>query len=89
MHCYLEIARVYKINHSRIKLFFTLISYSLEDLTDDRAYLVSLNVSVCTESTCDATYVILNKMVLPKQPCSWSEGFAVPGQSLNLCYFIE
>lgn len=77
------------ITRELIKLFFTLISYSLEDLTDDRAYLVSLNVSVCTESTCDATYVILNKMVLPKQPCSWSEGFAVPGQSLNLCYFIE
>lgn len=77
------------ITRELIKLFLTLISYSLEDLTDDRAYLVSLNVSVCTESTCDATYVILNKMVLPKQPCSWSEGFAVPGQSLNLCYFIE
>lgn len=77
------------ITRELIKLFFTLISYSLEDLTDDRAYLVSLNVSVCTESTCDATYVILNNMVLPKQPCSWSEGFAVPGQSLNHCYFIE
>ena len=55
----------------------------MEDLTDERAYLVSLNISVCTESTCDASYVILNNMLLPKQPCSWSEGFSIPGQYYN------
>lgn len=66
MYCYLEIVRVYKINYSRIKLFFILISYSLEDLIDDRVYLVFLNVSVCIESICDVIYVILNKMVFFK-----------------------
>lgn len=49
-----------------IKLFFILISYSLEDLIDDRVYLVFLNVSVCIESICDVIYVILNKMVFFK-----------------------
>lgn len=66
MYCYLEIVRVYEINYSRIKLFFILISYSLEDLIDDRVYLVFLNVSVCIESICDVIYVILNKMVFFK-----------------------
>lgn len=49
-----------------IELFFILISYSLEDLIDDRVYLVFLNVSVCIESICDVIYVILNKMVFFK-----------------------
>lgn len=66
MYCYLEIVRVYKINYLRIKLFFILISYSLEDLIDDCVYLVFLNVSVCIESICDVIYVILNKMVFFK-----------------------
>lgn len=69
MYCYLEIVRVYEstvIIRELIKLFFILISYSLEDLIDDRVYLVFLNVSVCIESICDVIYVILNKMVFFK-----------------------
>lgn len=49
--------------------------YTINNLVDERMYLVDLKLSVCTESGCEANYTILKDMLLPKQPCSWNTGY--------------
>ncbi|CAG2204548.1 unnamed protein product [Mytilus edulis] len=57
-------------------------SFAIDDLPDDKMYIVSMNVSVCFEanSTCEDDIVnVLNNVLLPKQQCRYSEDFVVEG----------
>lgn len=50
--------------------------YNIRDLPNEKLYVVTLKLSVCTESSgCEANHTIFENMMLPKQPCSWDEGF--------------
>ncbi|XP_062596534.1 uncharacterized protein LOC134257978, partial [Saccostrea cucullata] len=52
------------------------IIYNLRDLHNEKAYLATVKLSVCTESSsCEANHTIFNNVLLPKQPCDWNEGF--------------
>lgn len=50
--------------------------YKIEDLPAEKLYVVSVMLSVCTETSgCESNHTIFNKLMLPKQPCQWDEGF--------------
>ncbi|XP_062582876.1 uncharacterized protein LOC134244633, partial [Saccostrea cucullata] len=50
--------------------------YKIEDLPAEKLYVMSVKLSVCTETSgCEANHTIFNNMLLPKQPCQWNEGF--------------
>ncbi|VDI36613.1 Hypothetical predicted protein, partial [Mytilus galloprovincialis] len=59
-----------------------LIIYYLEK---EHSYLVSKNISICTESqdTCEQNYVILENMMLPILQCSNNDGFIKEDFSLE------
>lgn len=58
--------------------------YKIEDLPAENLYVVSVMLSVCTETSgCEANHTIFNKLMLPKQPCQWDEGF------VNSSLYIE
>ncbi|XP_052083606.1 uncharacterized protein LOC127720906 [Mytilus californianus] len=64
-----------------INMYFT-----IDDLPDDKMFIVSMNVSVCFDanSTCDEEIVnILNDALLPKQQCEFPEDFIVRDFSLT------
>lgn len=80
-----EILIIIQVNiytHSSVLLFlcphciFMLNRYKIEDLPAEKLYVVSVMLSVCTETSgCEANHTIFNKLMLPKQPCQWDEGF--------------
>ncbi|XP_062581277.1 uncharacterized protein LOC134243073, partial [Saccostrea cucullata] len=50
--------------------------YKIEDLPAEKLYVMTVKLSVCTETSgCEANHTIFNNMLLPKQPCQWNEGF--------------
>uniref|UniRef100_K1QZL7 Uncharacterized protein n=1 Tax=Magallana gigas TaxID=29159 RepID=K1QZL7_MAGGI len=59
------------------------VRYTIEDLFEDRSYLVSLEAMDCYETRppqCDTgtTYTILNRAVFPKGLCTWNQSFVDP-----------
>ncbi|VDI13107.1 Hypothetical predicted protein, partial [Mytilus galloprovincialis] len=62
------------------------LNFTIDDLPDDKMYIVSMNVSVCFEanSTCEDDIVnVLNNALLPKQQCEYSEDFVEEDFSLT------
>ncbi|XP_071145134.1 uncharacterized protein [Mytilus edulis] len=62
------------------------LNFTIDDLPDDKMYIVSMNVSVCFDanSTCEDDIVnVLNNALLPKQQCEYSEDFAEEDFSLT------
>ncbi|VDI06314.1 Hypothetical predicted protein [Mytilus galloprovincialis] len=59
-------------------------SYKIEDLEAEKMFLFNAKISVCFESggDCRYSYNVLENTKLPKQPCDWKSGFAVPGFSI-------
>ncbi|KAK3101936.1 hypothetical protein FSP39_007496 [Pinctada imbricata] len=49
--------------------------YTILDLQLEDGYLVSINVSVCEDSSCSSQYVMLDSMLLPKVQCSYNQPF--------------
>lgn len=63
-----------------LNIFF--YSFTIDDLPDDKMFIVSMNVSVCFDanSTCEDDIVnVLDSALLPKQQCKYSEDFNVEG----------
>ena len=60
-------------------------SYKIDDLTSEKMFMFNVKISACFESTgdCRYTYKVLENTKLPKQPCDWKDGFAVPGMWYN------
>lgn len=58
------------------------VRYNVRDLPNDKLYVVTVKLSVCTNSSsCEANHTIFENMLLPKQPCSWDEGFVNTSRS--------
>lgn len=50
--------------------------YNIRDLPEEKVYLATVKLSVCTESNfCEANHTVFENVLLPKQPCDWNEGF--------------
>ena len=62
---------------------YSCFRYKIEELENERVYLVSINVSICLESNapCEQDLKILENIKLPKSLCDFSQGFAIPGKS--------
>ena len=72
--CFLELSSdccECTMNHCSL---INLYRYTIHNLEDERKYLVNIELSVCTESGCEANYTIFKEMLLPKQNCSWNSG---------------
>jgi hypothetical protein len=41
---------------------------------------MSMNVSVCTQTPCEQTYVVLDNVLLPKLQCTWNATFSNTGK---------
>lgn len=55
-------------------------------MPEEKVYLATVKLSICTESTsCEANYTIFDNVLLPKMQCDWNEGFT---NSSNSFYFI-
>ena len=70
-------------------IFFAIFQrFTVEELTLEHAYLVDLNVSVCTESAqaCEQDYIITKNVILPKKQCDWDAGFVDPSKS-HFCQY--
>ena len=49
----------------------------LDTFEAEQSYLLTLNISVCTESAqpCEASYLVADNLLLPRLPCSNNETF--------------
>jgi hypothetical protein len=45
---------------------------------------MSMNVSVCTQTPCEQTYVVLDNVLLPKLQCTWNATFSDTGKLSEL-----
>ena len=68
------------------RVFNVLYSYcrfTIDKIELEHAYLMSMNVSVCTESQqpCEQNYVVLNNVLLPILQCEWDTGFSITSKS--------
>lgn len=54
------------------------------DLSTANSYLMSMNVSVCTQTPCEQTYVVLDNVLLPKLQCTWNATFSNTGKLSEL-----
>ena len=60
----------------------------MEDLPAERVYVLTVTLSVCTETTgCEANHTIFSNLMLPKQPCRWDEGFV--NSSMYILYRLS
>ncbi|XP_076085326.1 uncharacterized protein LOC143056125 [Mytilus galloprovincialis] len=61
--------------------------FTVYDIESEYAYLLDMNVSVCTESAkaCEQDYLIAQNVLLPKKQCTWDAGFV--HQNLSLTQF--
>ena len=59
------------------------------DIESENAYLIDMNVAVCTESAlaCEQDYVIAQNVLLPKKQCTWDAGFV--HQSKSIIIFLH
>ncbi|VDI40562.1 Hypothetical predicted protein [Mytilus galloprovincialis] len=61
------------------------IVFSVYDLAASNYYLMSMNITICTESMapCEQTFVVLDNVLLPKRQCTWNATFVNPTFSLT------
>ncbi|KAL3873866.1 hypothetical protein ACJMK2_036950, partial [Sinanodonta woodiana] len=66
------------------------VRYSVADLPVEMKYLVSLNISICFESSgnCVFNATVLDNSPFPKLPCDWNSTFINPDFSLS-SWFAE
>jgi hypothetical protein len=69
-------------------LISCIFSFKIEDLQIDRNFLVSVNLSVCLESSgdCVVSVPIFQNALLPKLLCKWDIDFITP--SKNICVYV-
>ncbi|XP_076086791.1 uncharacterized protein LOC143057371 [Mytilus galloprovincialis] len=61
------------------------IVFSVYDLAASNYYLMSMNITICTESMapCEQTFIVLDNVLLPKRQCTWNATFVNPTFSLT------
>ncbi|CAC5374575.1 unnamed protein product [Mytilus coruscus] len=61
------------------------LNFVAEDLIGDEQYVISLNISLCLESSgpCEVALVIFDNDRLSKPTCDWNTDFIIPGFSLK------
>jgi hypothetical protein len=64
-------------------IFFISFRYKAEELTAEKVYLLNMKISFCFESVGDCRYsfTVFDGTKIPKQPCNWAGGYAIPGMS--------
>ncbi|XP_052083538.1 uncharacterized protein LOC127720830 [Mytilus californianus] len=62
------------------------LQYKAEELTAEKVYLLYMTISICFETVgdCRYSYTVFNGVKIPKQPCDWSRGYAIPGLYKNV-----
>ena len=62
-------------------LIYFLYSYKIENLNGARSFVVDLNISVCLEhdQPCVDNVAVLQKVLMPKVLCDWTNGYSLPG----------
>ncbi|KAL3873935.1 hypothetical protein ACJMK2_037012, partial [Sinanodonta woodiana] len=70
------------VEHMTLKNIFR-IDFAVEDLPTMKKYSVSLNISVCFQSSCDIRVLVVNQMEFPKPLCNWEGNFNLPEFSLD------
>jgi hypothetical protein len=62
--------------------FFATISYLIEDLPVEGAFLLTVTLSVCLEANanCAVQRLVANSLKLDKPTCISSDQFAIPGK---------
>ncbi|VDI03913.1 Hypothetical predicted protein, partial [Mytilus galloprovincialis] len=61
------------------------LEFRLEEITVEKIFLFDVKISVCFETYGDCRYKfdILDSVRIPKQPCSWSDDFVIPGFQIS------
>ncbi|XP_076089891.1 uncharacterized protein LOC143061777 [Mytilus galloprovincialis] len=61
------------------------LQYKAEELTAEKVYLLYMTISICFETVGDCRYsfTVFDGAKIPKQPCDWTGGYAIPGFNLN------
>ncbi|CAG2251008.1 unnamed protein product [Mytilus edulis] len=56
------------------------IKYKAEELTAEKVYLLYMTISICFETVgdCRYSYTVFDGVKIPKQPCDWTGGYAIP-----------
>lgn len=68
---------------------FNVFRAKIYNLAGEGKYLVSVNLSVCMESTssCQIDVPVLTNALIPRVSCDWNFAFADPGKKIfNLSY---
>ncbi|VDH92137.1 Hypothetical predicted protein [Mytilus galloprovincialis] len=61
------------------------LEFKIEEIRVEKIYLFDAKISVCFETYGDCRYKfdIMDGVKIPKQPCSWSDDFVIPGFNLD------
>jgi len=74
--CYIS-HKIYMQNQT----FFFLFSYIIDELHSSNEFLLSVNLSVCLETTeCMINRTVAENVRLPKPTCNWNTGYKIPGK---------
>ena len=69
-------SKLYKTNIS------FLYSYIIDELHSSNEFLLSVNLSVCLETTeCMINRTVAENVRLPKPTCNWNTGYKIPGKN--------
>ena len=68
---------------------FLSYSFNIDNLYEERAYLINLNLSLCYEANqpCDIIIPIMVNNLLRKQVCDWGTEYRIPGKLVHLKQF--
>lgn len=63
------------------KTIICLFSYIIDELHSSNEFLLSVNLSVCLETTeCMLNRTVAENVRLPKPTCNWNTGYKIPGK---------
>lgn len=59
-------------------------SYTINDLSSEKMFVVNVDISVCfEEKDCLIDVPLLNDVYLPKPLCNWNSGYNIKGLSVT------
>lgn len=82
MTSFLLLKSIINVFWFQIQICFVFSSFIAEDLIGDEQYVISLNISICLESSgpCEVALVIFDNDRLSKPTCDWNTEFIIPGK---------
>lgn len=80
VHCILKKTIMPLVLYKPIKII-CLFSYIIDELHSSNEFLLSVNLSVCLETTeCMLNRTVAENVRLPKPTCNWNTGYKIPGK---------